>query len=84
MPFWAFKREVFSLVGNILHCTKGHKRKREKVKGDYWCVYLVYVFDESPWKDICVTRIFLLCPIQGFMCNNKSNNIEDLEDQTIS
>ena len=45
--FEHLRERFFSLVGNILHCTKGHKRKREKVKGDYWCVYLVYVFDES-------------------------------------
>ena len=27
MPFWAFKWEFFSDVGNILHCTKRAKKK---------------------------------------------------------
>ena len=31
--------------------------------------------------EICVTRLFLLFKIQGFMCNNKSASIKDLEDQ---
>ena len=43
----------------------------------------VCVFDESTWKNICVTQLFLLCQILGFICNNKSASIEDLEDRMV-
>ena len=33
-------------------------------------------------RDMC-TRLFILCQKQGFMCNYKSFNIEDLEDQKL-
>ena len=46
--------------------------------------YFVCVFDESSRKNICVTRVFLLCQIQGFIYNNKSANIEDLKDRKQS
>ena len=32
--------------------------------------------------DMC-TRLFLLCQIQGLMCNHKSFNIKDLKDQKL-
>ena len=33
-------------------------------------------------RDMC-TILFLLCQVQGVMCNYKSFNIEDLEDEKI-
>ena len=49
------------------------------VKSGFELEFCMYILKK---RDMC-TRLFLLCQIQGFMCNYKSFNIKDLQDQKL-
>ena len=44
------------------------KIESSKIELEYFSCNLICVFDESSWKNIRLTRLFLLCQVQGFMC----------------